>query len=142
MAGKTIGAHADHRETAARTVDFHWPKQRVHLALDLLRHLCVRKRPAALRFFRRHQPDKTRSMRLAVYRAQRDEGAGAGASVKFGRNIAVRLGVRQQRGIGDLRIGPALRSDLRFGRHECIASFYDTEQTTRLSSCILACYWT
>ena len=53
-------------------------------------------------------------MRLAFSRAERNQRAGAGACVKLGRNIAVGLYVGQKRGVGDLRIGPALRADPRF----------------------------
>ena len=62
---------------------------------------------------RRDQPDEAGAIGRALAPAQRHEGEGARALVEFGRNLVMRLFVRQQHGQRHLRIGPGVDGDAR-----------------------------
>ena len=111
QAGDARGLHRAHRPCAERSVQSDGAQQAMRLVLDFDGQHFGRQGLQAQRLARRDQPDEAGAIGRALASAQRHEGEGAGALVKLGRNIVVRLLMRQQHGQRRLRIGPGIDRD-------------------------------
>src|SRR6516165_2517979 len=111
----------------------------MHLTLDLDFKCSVAERTAPFGLPPRHQPDKARTMRVRAEPTQWNQSAGAGARVKFCRNLMVRLFMREEGSQRDLRIGPAAYTYAGLGPGERRATIRGDDQSGFDAMAFLRC---